>query len=151
RPRELADALGGAGRSLNGGRDPGGDGDRHCGCRRESETFPEHWLSPSWSVDVAEVAPGDSRTAPKKLKSVSRVRSWDAEIRGRSCDADAMGDAELHILGPIAVVAGGQTRRLGGPRQRALLAALALHANEVVSVERILDSVWGASEPPSAR
>ena len=49
------------------------------------------------------------------------------------------------------MVAGGQRRPLGGPRQRALLATLALHANEVVSVDRIVDSVWGATSPPSAR
>lgn len=62
-----------------------------------------------------------------------------------------MDDSELRILGSIAVVAGGQRRPLGGPRQRALLTTLALHANEVVSVDRIVDSVWGAASPPSAR
>ena len=58
---------------------------------------------------------------------------------------------ELRVLGSVDMVAGGQRRPLGAPRQRALLAALALHANEVVSIERIVDSVWGAAPPPSAR
>ncbi|WP_394620695.1 BTAD domain-containing putative transcriptional regulator [Lentzea sp. JNUCC 0626] len=38
--------------------------------------------------------------------------------------------------------------RLGGPRQRALLAALALHANETVSFEHLSEAVW--ESPPAA-
>jgi DNA-binding SARP family transcriptional activator/streptogramin lyase len=62
-----------------------------------------------------------------------------------------VGDVELRVLGSIVVIAGGQQRPLGGPRQRALLATLALYPNEVVSVGRLVDSVWGSAPPPSAR
>jgi DNA-binding SARP family transcriptional activator len=37
-----------------------------------------------------------------------------------------------------------------GAKQRALLAVLLLHANEVVSTDRLLDELWG-DEPPEAR
>ncbi|MBD0282321.1 MAG: ABC transporter substrate-binding protein [Thermoleophilaceae bacterium] len=37
---------------------------------------------------------------------------------------------------------------LGGPTQRALLAVLLLHAGEVVSVDRLIDQLWG-DEPPA--
>jgi DNA-binding SARP family transcriptional activator len=37
--------------------------------------------------------------------------------------------------------------RLGGPHQRALLALLLVHANEVLPVARLVDEVW-AEEPP---
>jgi DNA-binding SARP family transcriptional activator len=40
---------------------------------------------------------------------------------------------DFRILGPVEVATGGQPLRLGGPRQRALLAYLLLHANEVVA------------------
>ena len=40
--------------------------------------------------------------------------------------------------------------RLGGAKQRALLAVLLLRADEVVSVERLIDEVWGDTPPPSA-
>lgn len=40
---------------------------------------------------------------------------------------------------------------LGGRRQRSLLAALALHANETVSVDRLLECVWPGGEPATAR
>ena len=36
-------------------------------------------------------------------------------------------------------------------RERALLGALALHVGEVVSVDTLIDSVWGERAPASAR
>lgn len=38
---------------------------------------------------------------------------------------------------------------LGGPRQRRLLAALAIDAGEVVSGERLIDRVWNDGDLPS--
>jgi DNA-binding SARP family transcriptional activator/basic membrane lipoprotein Med (substrate-binding protein (PBP1-ABC) superfamily) len=40
---------------------------------------------------------------------------------------------------------------LGGSKQRAVLALLLLHANEVVTVERLIEALWGEEPPPSAR
>ncbi|MGH9184924.1 MAG: BTAD domain-containing putative transcriptional regulator, partial [Acidimicrobiales bacterium] len=47
------------------------------------------------------------------------------------------------------MVRGGVTIDLGAPRQRALLALLVVHANAVVSVDRIVDELWG--DAPAAR
>src|SRR5260370_39512575 len=49
---------------------------------------------------------------------------------------------EFRILGPLEARSNGLPLRLGGPRQRALLAYLLLHANEVVSAERLVDELW---------
>jgi len=54
---------------------------------------------------------------------------------------------EFRILGPLEVVEGGRTLRLGGSRQRALLALLLTRPNEVVSADRLIDELW-PSEPP---
>lgn len=40
---------------------------------------------------------------------------------------------EFRILGPLEVLENGRRLELGGAKQRALLAILLLHANEVVS------------------
>jgi DNA-binding SARP family transcriptional activator len=48
----------------------------------------------------------------------------------------------FRILGPIEVVEGDRRLTLGGPKQRALLAMLLLHANEVVSSDRLIDELW---------
>ncbi|BCB91942.1 AfsR/SARP family transcriptional regulator [Phytohabitans suffuscus] len=49
---------------------------------------------------------------------------------------------EFRLLGPVEVRRDGQPLPLGGPRQRAVLAALALRANEVVSVDQLISAVW---------
>jgi DNA-binding SARP family transcriptional activator len=46
------------------------------------------------------------------------------------------------ILGPVELCHGAE-RRTGGQRQQALLADLLVHANEAVSVDRLIDDVWG--------
>src|SRR6266545_1120575 len=56
---------------------------------------------------------------------------------------------EFRILGPLEVCDEVQVLSLGGAKQRALLAILLLHANEVVSVERLLDDLWGERQPTS--
>lgn len=54
------------------------------------------------------------------------------------------------LLGPLEVLVSGRPVELGGVAQRGLLAALLLNANEPVSVDRLLDEVWGESPPPTA-
>ena len=58
---------------------------------------------------------------------------------------------DYRILGPLAVY--DEERRavqLGGRQQRLVFAALLLHRNEVVSVDRLIDVVWGERAPTSA-
>ncbi|MFL5941702.1 MAG: BTAD domain-containing putative transcriptional regulator [Gaiellaceae bacterium] len=57
---------------------------------------------------------------------------------------------EFRILGSVAAVGDEGPLPLGAPKQRALLAFLLLHANEVVSRDRLIDAVWGAEPPRSA-
>lgn len=54
------------------------------------------------------------------------------------------------MLGPLEVCTHGGPISLGGPKQRALLAILLLHANETVSRDRLIDGLWGDAAPPSA-
>jgi DNA-binding SARP family transcriptional activator/tetratricopeptide (TPR) repeat protein len=57
---------------------------------------------------------------------------------------------QFAVLGPLQVSQNGCPVGLGGPKQRALLAFLLLHANTVVSRDRLIDSLWGECPPPSA-
>jgi YVTN family beta-propeller protein len=61
-----------------------------------------------------------------------------------------LGRVELAILGPIEVRIDGAAVNLGGPKQRAVLALLLLHANEVVSRDRLIEGVWGERAPATA-
>lgn len=55
------------------------------------------------------------------------------------------------ILGPLEVSSDcGTAVRLGGPRQRVVLATLLIHANRMVTVPHLLEAVWCEEPPPSA-
>ena len=54
------------------------------------------------------------------------------------------------ILGPFEVRARDQLVALRGARQRELLAVLLLHANEIVSSDRLIDDLWEGDPPPTA-
>jgi len=57
---------------------------------------------------------------------------------------------DFRILGPLEIVDGGRELDLGAAKQRALLAVLLLRANEIVSVDRIIDELWGVQAPATA-
>jgi DNA-binding SARP family transcriptional activator len=57
---------------------------------------------------------------------------------------------EVRLLGPLEVTHAGRNLVVGGGRQRALLALLALHPNEVVPAERLIDQLWGEQPPATA-
>src|SRR5206468_5255952 len=56
---------------------------------------------------------------------------------------------EITVLGPLELRIDGMAVPLGGPKPRVLLAMLALHANEVVSRDRLIEALWGDRPPPS--
>ncbi len=53
----------------------------------------------------------------------------------------------VRVLGPVEVVRDGNVVDLGGPQQRTVIAHLAVEAGRVVSVERLIDRIWG-DDPP---
>src|SRR5436190_7882543 len=55
------------------------------------------------------------------------------------------------ILGPLRIERGREVLAPSGPRQQAVLAALLLRPNEVVSTDALIDAVWGEEPPPTAR
>jgi basic membrane lipoprotein Med (substrate-binding protein (PBP1-ABC) superfamily)/DNA-binding SARP family transcriptional activator len=57
---------------------------------------------------------------------------------------------DIRILGPLEVGSNGTTADLGRPKQRALLAILALHANQIVSTDRLVELLWGDRAPKMA-
>lgn len=54
---------------------------------------------------------------------------------------------DFRLLGPLEVAGDNGSLALGGTKQRALLAMLLLNANQVVSTDRLIDALWGASPP----
>jgi len=59
-------------------------------------------------------------------------------------------DLRFRILGPLEVTRGGKALALGGPRQKAVLACLLVHADEVVPIDALADGIWEGRPPDSA-
>jgi DNA-binding SARP family transcriptional activator/streptogramin lyase len=57
----------------------------------------------------------------------------------------------FHVLGPLEVVATDGPVRLGRGKRRSLLALLLIHANEVVSQDRLIEALWGERLPAAPR
>ncbi|WP_431874927.1 BTAD domain-containing putative transcriptional regulator [Micromonospora marina] len=58
---------------------------------------------------------------------------------------------QFRVLGPPAVVRNGRVMPLGGPKQQALLALFLLRPNRVVAADWLVDALWDARPPASAR
>ncbi len=74
------------------------------------------------------------------------VKVWQ-----RRCRSALLLRVEFALLGPLEVALDGRAVGLGGVKQRALLAMLLLHANEVVLRDRLIDGLWGEDAPAGAR
>ncbi|MFD7657741.1 BTAD domain-containing putative transcriptional regulator [Actinosynnema sp. NPDC059797] len=59
--------------------------------------------------------------------------------------------ALVRLLGEVVAEVDGRSVELGTPRQRCVLAALAVDAGRVVPVDRLVERVWGAEAAPRAR
>lgn len=62
-------------------------------------------------------------------------------------------DTDMHyrLLGPVEAWREGRRLALGGPKPRALLAALLLEPGRVVSADALIDAIWGDNPPDTAR
>src|SRR5215212_444359 len=54
------------------------------------------------------------------------------------------------VLGPVMVLRDDEHCTPSAPKQRALLALLLLHPNELLTTSRIVDELWGTRPPRSA-
>ena len=61
------------------------------------------------------------------------------------------GDAWFGVLGPLEVTAAGRPVPVAGRSQRELLGVLLLHANRIVPVDFMVESLWLGTPPRSAR
>jgi SARP family transcriptional regulator, regulator of embCAB operon len=59
-------------------------------------------------------------------------------------------ETSFGILGPLSVVHRGQSLSLGGLKQRVVLGMLLMNAGRTVSVDRLIDGVWGDDPPEGA-
>src|SRR5215211_600816 len=88
------------------------------------------------------VVPSWLSKEPVKALSTDQIRHPSVEL------ADYR--TEYRLLGPLEVAHRGETVPTGGQRKRALLARLLLEANRTVSIDALVDSLWGDRLPATA-
>src|SRR5215213_4079425 len=97
---------------------------------------------PPASWDCRVVASWPSNAEPVKALSEAHVGHRSVEL--------AEYRTEYRLLGPLEVVHRGEDVPTGGQRKRALLARLLLEANRTVSVDALVDALWGERLPATA-
>ncbi|RJQ76144.1 transcriptional regulator [Pseudonocardiaceae bacterium YIM PH 21723] len=121
--------------------------------------FPTRWPSRLPPVEPARHrirSDGPHRPIPPPRHSVVHcsVRPLDIvwmSFRGRFIAVPDHTDLpSVQLLGPVTAYLGNAQVELGPPRQRAVLAILAVSVNRPVSRREIIDGVWGENAPSSA-
>ena len=98
--------------------------------------------SPPAAWDCRVVPSWPSNAEPVKALSEAHVGHPSVEL------ADYR--TEYRLLGPLEVVHRGEAVPTGGQRKRALLARLLLEANRTVSIDALVDALWGERVPSTA-
>ena len=78
------------------------------------------------------------------------VRRWCVAARWKgTCDLGLRG-VQVGLLGPLDVAGPDGPGRIGGAKERLVLALLVLRAGEVVSRDALVDALWGDDPPATA-
>src|SRR5258708_12138606 len=72
-------------------------------------------------------------------------------VAAKLLDVSDLAGLVVRLLGPLEVERDGQMLKLGGAKVRTLLADLALHLGETVSMDKLIDDLWGEQPPVSAQ
>src|SRR3954465_6214576 len=99
-----------------------------------------------------------TRSAPLSVGGSGRRADRTSEPRqiwvGGPTDGTVALPASRHmyfqLLGSLEVSDRGEPVAVGGGKRRALLGVLLLHANDVVSAERLIDELWGERPPATS-
>src|SRR5829696_8030249 len=107
-------------------------------------------LQPRASTLGAARAPWDCSTVPIGASHAKPVQELSGARAANPSLELADYRTEYRILGPLEVVHRGEAVPTGGQRKRALLARLLLEANRTVSVDALVDALWGERIPSTA-
>src|SRR5262245_3729162 len=99
-------------------------------------------------MSPSPVSTSGQATATRRLHAGLSPAGW--RLAATVVSFSTRRSMEFRILGPVEVVDGGRVVPLGPSKQRALLALLLLHVNEVVSRDRLIDDLWGERAPRTA-
>src|SRR5215210_8238948 len=113
--------------------------------RREEE---RQTSDASRSLHAPRIRGGEKHGAKPRQRRSKRARTFAfPPSQPYDGSTNAQPGLEFFILGPLEARRGEDALPLGSPKQRALLGLLLLHANELVSRDRLIDELWGDAAP----
>ncbi len=139
---EVVDELTGGGGPQSGGDEEGGDPEADHGAAPVMAPGGER----THGADAIPLSAPGRRCNPNPVRGVIRSLPGDTGATVQSAGAVM----EFRVLGPLEVRDGDRAVVLGGAKPRAVLAQLLVHANEVVSAERLALGLWGEDAPAGA-
>src|SRR4051794_4513695 len=92
----------------------------------------------------------DCRVVPSWASNAEPVKALSEAHVGHPSVELSDYRTEYRLLGPLEIVHRGEPVSTGGQRKRALLARLLLEANRTVSVDALVDALWGEHVPSTA-
>ncbi len=122
----------------------------------EDLSDPAVWIEPppdlvdriTWSISAAAArqrresrAPADNPDIVRGLRTGGTASRDLVERAGTLVGSGTR--FEVRVLGPLEVVLDGEAVNIGGAKARALVARLMIDRGLVVSVDRLVDSLWG--------
>jgi DNA-binding SARP family transcriptional activator/tetratricopeptide (TPR) repeat protein/DNA-binding XRE family transcriptional regulator len=130
--------------------------------RREAG-LTQHDLAAAAGVSLATVRDLEQqrshRPRPATIKALTRTlalsetqatRLMAAAQRVPASDESEPGPLRLRVLGPFTLTRGDTVLNGGSGAQRTMLALLAIHPNQTLSREHLIDVLWPDNPPPSA-
>jgi WD40 repeat protein/DNA-binding SARP family transcriptional activator/class 3 adenylate cyclase len=91
---------------------------------------------------------GEPRTV--ELKGLPDPVVVHEVVASRGADRTGGRELSFRVLGPLEVELDGRVVAVGGPKERLVLAVLLAGAGTAVSVDALVDAVWGESPPRTA-
>jgi DNA-binding SARP family transcriptional activator/WD40 repeat protein len=85
------------------------------------------------------------------MAGLSTMDSFSSAARTAERSSAYSPGVRVRVLGPVEVVVEGQQVPLGGPKQRTVLALLAAERGRPLSVDSLIDGVWGETPTTAAK
>lgn len=99
---------------------------------------------------LGEAEPVEFDLALRAPRGWWQVTAEHAKSDSRFRDGARSKHLDVQVLGRLRVLVGGVDLPLGSPKERALMAALAIHHGVVVPTDRLIEMLWGELAPRTA-
>lgn len=134
-------------------------GENPCSTHTKTQIFvPQFQQTSTETFSVRGIRYRELRSERSRTQSSSGPKAPDAEALNTPCRYDAgtseertggcvITRLEIGVLGDLVLSIDGVETEIGAPKERQLLAVLAIHKNTIVSNDRLIEALWPEDQP----